>query len=65
MKPKFVILQGVIEENMGQRFYSDNTGIFDPTKNDNGETWYKIIGYADTKEEAETKLFGKVLTEVK
>ncbi len=60
MKHKFVILQGVIEENFGQRFYTTNNEP-DPTKSDKGETWYKIIGYADTQEEAEIKLFGRVL----
>ena len=61
MKKKFVILEGVIEANFGQRFYTAYSHNEDPTKSNKGETWYKIIGYADTTEEAEIKLWGKVI----
>ena len=57
--PKFALFQGVIEENLGQRFFSDNCPEKDQTKLNDGRVAYQIIGYADTVEEAQTKLYGK------
>lgn len=51
---KFVVLEGL---KHGNRFYSTNTPGEDPTKSAKGETWYKVIGYADTVEEAERILY--------
>lgn len=41
----------------GNKFFSTNDGS-DPTKSGTGETWYKIIGYAESIEEAPFKLYG-------
>jgi hypothetical protein len=46
---KFVILRGIKDGNV---FFSTHRGE-DPTKSDKGETWYEILGYADTVEEAQ------------
>ncbi len=51
---QFVILEGV---QHGNRFYSRHTPGEDPTKSAKGETWYRILGYADTSEEAQAILF--------
>ena len=50
---KYVILEGI---GLGNRFYSMHTEGRDPTKSWNGETWYKIIGWASTSYEAQEKL---------
>ena len=54
MKPQYVILEGL---EHGNRFFSLNSEK-DPTLSETGEVWYRIIGYADTIAEAQTKLFG-------
>ena len=53
---KYVLLEGI--ENFN-RFYSTNSND-DPTKLSDGTVAYRIIGYADTPEEAQTKLYGRV-----
>lgn len=58
MKPKYVILEGL---EHGNKFFSLNTEE-DPTLSAKGEVWYKVIGYAETVAEAQTKLFGKSFT---
>lgn len=52
---KFVVLRGIKHSNV---FFSTNTPGNDPTKSDRGETWYEILGYADTCEEAQTLIAG-------
>ena len=64
-KSKWIILEGVIEENMFRRFFTTYTPFDDkdPTKGNTGKTWYKIIGYTNTVAEAQIKLFGRVMTQ--
>ena len=63
---KWIIFQGVIEENFGQRFFTTyNPNDKDPTKGYTGEIWYAIVGYTNTIAEAEMKLFGRVITDSK
>ena len=45
----FVCLEGI---EHGNRFMSLHRLGNDPTKSAKGETWYRILGYADTHEEA-------------
>jgi len=52
---KYVLLEGI--ENFN-RFYSSNTDD-DPTKLFDGTVAYRIIGYADTSEEAQMELTSK------
>lgn len=33
-------------------FWTTNTRGEDPTKGSNGETWYEVIGYAETEKDA-------------
>jgi hypothetical protein len=62
--PPFALFEGVFRgvfegkeiSNIGQRFFSANEHGKDQTKGKTGETWYKIIGYAYTTEEAQEKL---------
>lgn len=54
-KKKYVLLRGIEE---GNTFCSMNTER-DPTTSATGEKWYEIIGYADSIEEAQTKLYGR------
>lgn len=56
---KFVLLEGVTEKNEGCRFFTIYDGQSDPTKSEKGDTWYKIIGYSNTVEEAQIKLYGR------
>ena len=56
-KKKFVLLEGIETDN---KFFSLNTPERDPRCSANGELWYNIIGYADTVEEAQIKLYGRV-----
>jgi hypothetical protein len=59
-KKKFVLFQGVQIFNWGTRFYSSNVGTADEQiRGDTGAIWYKIIGYADSAEEAQIKLWGR------
>jgi hypothetical protein len=48
--PEYVILEGIKE---GNRFYTSHTEGTDETKLANGKVAYKIIGYANTDEEAQ------------
>ncbi len=52
---KFVILKGLRE---GNRFFSTNSEE-DPRYLVDGTLAYKILGYADTVEEAQIKLYGR------
>lgn len=52
---QFVLLETI---GLGSRFFTTN-GRVDPTKGEDGETWYRVVGYADTVEEAQSKLYGK------
>lgn len=54
---KYVLLEGLEYFN---RFFSPYTNGEDPTKSAKGETWYKILGFADSVEEAQMKLYGRV-----
>ncbi len=56
MEHKYVILEGI---EHGNRFFSTYTEGEDPTKSAEGETWYKILGYADSVGEAQIKLYGR------
>lgn len=51
---KFVVLEGI---KNGNRFYSTNVPGEDQTKSATGETWYRVLGYADTSEEAQAILW--------
>jgi hypothetical protein len=53
-------LEGVIPENFGNKFFSPFTKGDEPTKSATGETWYKVLGYAKTVEEAQMKLYGRI-----
>jgi hypothetical protein len=53
---KFVILKGLEHKN---KFFSTYTEGEDPTKSDTGETWYEILGYADSVEDAQIFLYGR------
>ena len=55
-RSKFVLLQG----EAGNKFFCLN-GDDDPTKSADGATIYKIVGYADTVEEAQIKLYGEAV----
>lgn len=55
-KDQFVLLEGI---KHGNRFISSYTPGEDPTKSAAGETWYRVLGYASSVEEAQRKLFGK------
>jgi hypothetical protein len=46
---KFVCIEGI---KHGNRFYTSNSDS-DPTKLSNGETAYKVLGFANTSEEAQ------------
>ena len=50
MKKKYVVLKGILEGNYVCRFYTTNSK--DPEYLANGKKAYKIIGYADSSEEA-------------
>lgn len=54
--PRYVLLEGLEFFN---RFFSPYNPKDDPTKSATGETWYKILGFADTVEEAQMKLYGR------
>lgn len=49
---KYVILEGI---EHGNRFFTTYSGG-DPTKGHTGETWYRLLGWADTCYEAQEKL---------
>ena len=53
---KLVLLESI---KYGNRFMSKHTEGSDPTKSAAGETWYRVLGYANTVEEAQIKLYGK------
>ncbi len=56
---KFVILQGIAE---GNRFFTDFVEGHDYTRLEDGTVAYRIIGYAETIAEAQTKLYGRPFT---
>jgi len=45
----YVALEGI---KHGSRFLTTYRDGDDPTKSGKGETWYRVLGYADTYEEA-------------
>jgi hypothetical protein len=49
----YVALEGI---QHGNRFITSNSPGEDPTKSAKGETWYRILGYAQTVEEAQNLL---------
>jgi hypothetical protein len=64
--PEFILLRGVVDEdsshpigNRGNIFFTTNHPEEDQTKGCTGETWYEVIGYADTVKEAQAKLYGR------
>lgn len=57
---KFVILRGVLEENFLDKFFSSYTPGEDPTKMTDGTVAYRVVGFADTVEEAQIALYGRV-----
>lgn len=55
---KYVLLEGI---STGKRFFSSYTEGEDPTLSaTTGEVWYKILGYADSVEDAQMKLYGQI-----
>lgn len=52
--PNFVVLEGIEE---GNKFYTGYTEGHDHTKLNNGKVAYKVLGFADTDEEAQ-KILG-------
>ena len=54
-KMKFVLLEGIKEHN---RFFSTYTEGEDASKLEDGTIAYIVLGYADSMEEAQIKLFG-------
>lgn len=49
-----MVLEGI---QHGNRFYTTNVPGEDPTKSAKGETWYRVLGYANTSEEAQKILY--------
>ena len=58
--PKFVILEGLEECNW---FFTSYEPGRDPTLSASGEKWYLVLGYADSVEEAQVKLYGRAWVE--
>lgn len=56
---KFVILQGIAERN---RFFSTHCPEQDQTKLEDGTVAYRILGYAETVEQAQIFLYGRSYT---
>ena len=56
-KPKFVILIGF---QLFNSFFCVNSKNEDPRFSADGKLWYRIIGYAETVEEAQKKLYGRI-----
>lgn len=52
--PQFILLEGIKHRN---RFFTSNAPDKDQTRGNTGEVWYRVLGYADTAEEAQTKLY--------
>lgn len=46
---EYVCLEGL---KHGNRFYSNNEPEIDPTLSAEGELWYRVLGYADSSDEA-------------
>lgn len=46
---KYVVLESL---EYRSRFYSPNLNSSDPTLSGTGETWYRVLGYANTGDEA-------------
>lgn len=65
---KYILLKGVIpyehglEGNELCRFFTTYTEGKDHTKLDNGTVAYRVLGYADTIEEAQCALYGRAYT---
>jgi hypothetical protein len=55
-EPKITMFEGIIA---GNRFFSSYEPDKDQTKLDNGIVAYRILGYADSTEEAQLKLYGR------
>ena len=55
-KPKYILLEGIENRN---RFYCLNTED-DPTIINTGKIVFRILGYAETSDEAQLKLYGRV-----
>jgi hypothetical protein len=52
-RPKFVILRGILEENLGGVFWTRNDPSPIPvTQMTDGTEAYAVVGYANTPEEA-------------
>jgi hypothetical protein len=56
---KYVLMQGITDDNWLCRFYTLNTPEKDQTRGYTGEVWYQIIGYADSIEDAQMQLYGR------
>jgi hypothetical protein len=50
----YVALEGI---EHGNRFFTSHKAGDDPTKSAKGETWYRVLGYADTIEEAQKIIY--------
>ncbi|MDE2105879.1 MAG: hypothetical protein KGL39_52135 [Patescibacteria group bacterium] len=50
----YVMLEGI---KHGNRFITGNKPGEDPTKSAEGETWYRVLGYAATIKEAQDQLY--------
>lgn len=59
---KFVILRGALEINFFDKFFSNNTPGYDHTKLRDGTTAYRVLGFADTVEEAQMYIYGRTYT---
>lgn len=51
---KYIALEGI---EHGNRFYTSNDPNKDQTKSFKGELWYRVLGYADSSEEARRILY--------
>jgi hypothetical protein len=55
-KNNFVLLQSI---KTNDRFFTSYKEGDEPTKSAGGEIWYTVLGYAETVEEAQKKLYGR------
>lgn len=53
---KFVVLEGLEHGNVFYTHNDPNKPESEKVKSGNGDVWYKIVGYADTSEEALSKI---------
>lgn len=49
---QYIVLEGVTASNEGQRFYTSNDPQMDQTRGETGGVWYRVVGYANTDDEA-------------